>query len=140
MKEKKIPTEVKDKIMGYPKPYRKKILTLRKYIFETVKESPDIGLIVETLKWREPSYLPTEKNIGTTIRLAWLKSKPNQYGIYFNCQTTLIKKFKFLFGEIFSYEGNRAIIFNLDQELPKPQLKICIEMALTYHLKKKKKK
>lgn len=105
-------------------------------IFEVALENESkIGKIEETLKWGEPSYRPILKNTGTTVRLSWLKSKPNQYGIYFHCKTSLIKDFKLLFRDKFRYEGKRAIIFDLEDNISKKELKKCISMALTYHLK-----
>ncbi len=139
MKANKIEPQVKSKIMTYPLAYRKKIILLRELISQASLKNPEIETMIETLKWGEPSYLPERKNIGTTIRIAWLKSKPNQYGMYFNCQTDLIKKFKLLFGRTLTFEGNRAIIFNLEDKVPKSILKTCINMALTYHLDKKSK-
>jgi hypothetical protein len=38
-----------------------------------------------------------------------------------------------VFGDLFSYETTRAIIFKLDEHLPEKELKQCIEAALTYH-------
>jgi len=35
--------------------------------------------------------------------------------------------------EAFKYENNRAILFNMDDEVPKKELKVCIDMALHYH-------
>ncbi len=121
----------------YPVAFRKKLLAVRKLILAVAKSSSAIGELDEALKWGEPSYLPKEKNIGTTIRIHWLKSKPHQYGIYFNCQTTLIADFKKKYAGQFKYEGKRAIILNETDSLPVEQLKGCILMALTYHKKTK---
>jgi len=136
--QKSINPLVKEKLMTYPVEFREKILQIRELIIEKFSENQALSELTETLKWNEPSYLPKTKNIGTTVRLAWLKSKPNQFGIYFNCQTDLIKKIKLLYGDTFSYEGNRALIFNKNDKLPKRALKDCINMALTYHISKKK--
>jgi hypothetical protein len=40
----------------------------------------------------------------------------------------------------FRFEGNRAILFNLEDKIPVHELRQCIAMALTYHLDKKKSK
>jgi len=120
----------------YPSPYKTKLMAIRELIFKIAKKSPEIGEITETLKWGEPSYLPKQRNIGTTIRLHWLETKPNQYGIYFNCQTNLIEQFKKKFGKKFQYEGKRALIFNLEDDLKPSEITDCIYMALTNKLKK----
>jgi len=38
-----------------------------------------------------------------------------------------------VFGDFFEYEKNRAIIFQLDQEVPVNELKQCIKATLLYH-------
>ncbi|MGH1469223.1 MAG: DUF1801 domain-containing protein [Bdellovibrionales bacterium] len=126
---------VEQKFSEYPIAFRSKLLLLRELIFEVARENKStIGEIEEALKWGEPSYLPVLKKVGTTVRINWLKSKPDQYGIYFHCRTNLIEKFKLIYGDKFIYEGNRAIIFRKKNLVPKKELKQCILMALTYHL------
>ncbi len=44
-----------------------------------------------------------------------------------------METFKLVFGKLFEYENNRAIIFQLDQEIPIVQLKKCIKTTLIYH-------
>ncbi|MBT4763224.1 MAG: DUF1801 domain-containing protein [Bdellovibrionaceae bacterium] len=121
----------------YPPVFRKKLEGLRKIILKVGKRNPEIGALEETLKWGEPSYLPLKKGVGTTVRIHWLNSKPNQYAVYFSCQTTLISKFKKKYPGIFKYEGKRAIIFFKDDEIPTKEIQDCILIALTYHLNKK---
>ncbi|MCB0355684.1 MAG: TfoX/Sxy family DNA transformation protein [Bdellovibrionales bacterium] len=123
---------------GYPSAFRKKLKELRKLILETSKDLPETEGIEETLKWGEPSYQPKKKNVGTTVRIHWLKSKPEQYGIFFNCQTTLIAQFKKKYPGLFKYEGKRAIVFTLEDKVPDLELRNCIAMALSYHLRPKK--
>ncbi len=100
-----------------------------------MQENPKIGNIQETLKWNQPSYVP-KPSIGTTIRIHWLASQPNQYGLYVHCQTNLISRFKKKYKNLFHYEGNRALIFKERDQIPIPELKTCILMGLTYHQKK----
>ncbi len=114
---------------SYPDNMRDKLLLLRQLIVDTARDS-GINDLEETLKWGEPSYLTTN---GSTIRLAWRKSLPGKYGIYFNCKTQLIETFKELYSDIFTFEGSRAILFGLDDTLPLEQLKHCIELSLRYH-------
>ena len=115
---------------NYPDPVRKKMLVLRKLVIETAKEINGITEIEETLKWGEPSYLT--KN-GSTIRMDWKSKKPDQYAMYFKCTSRLVETFKKLFKNDFDFEGNRAIIFRLEDEIPAKALKNCIKAALSYH-------
>jgi len=115
---------------SYPKSVLTKMLHLRKLILETAREIDGIQHLEETLKWGEPSYLVKK---GSTIRIDWKQKSPNQYAMYFSCTTKLVATFKFVFRGIFAFEGNRAIIFQLNDFLPEAELKKCISTALTYH-------
>ena len=119
---------VKQVIDSYPKEIQEKILQLRQLIYTVAKESK--LTLTETLKWNEPSYLADG---DSTIRIAWKKSFPTQLGIYFNCRTSLIETFKEIYPHEFNYEGNRAVVFSLDDEIPEKELKHCIELSLKYH-------
>ena len=74
---------------------------------------------------------------GSTIRIGWKKSAPKRYGIYFNCQTSLVETFRAQFPDAFSFEGNRAIVFEESDAVPTDALAVCIAAALTYHRDKK---
>jgi len=115
---------------NYPDKVRNKILHLRKLILETANEINEITDIEETLKWGEPSYLT---KIGSTIRIDWKKNKPDQYAIYFKCTSRLVPSFKMVYNKLFTYEENRAIIFQMDDQLPETELKNCIKAGLKYH-------
>ncbi len=56
--------------------------------------------------------------------------------MYFNCKTNLVDTFRTIFPTDFKFEGNRALIFNLSDSIPKDSLKYCVAAALTYHRKK----
>lgn len=109
---------------------RKKLLFLRELIYAVAAQNSEIGELEECLKWAEPSYLAKG---GSTVRINWKSSSPEHYAIYFNCKTILIETFKELYGDIFCYEGNRAIVFNVNDEIPVIALKHCIELSLNYH-------
>lgn len=114
---------------AYPQNLRNKLFKLRSIIIRTAIESDEINDLVETLKWSEPSYLA--KN-GSTVRLGIKKSDLMQYGIYFHCKTKLVDTFKELYGDLFKYEGNRAIIFDENDIVPKEALSHCIFLSLHY--------
>ena len=115
---------------GYPEPVRKKMLRLRQIVLDTASETEGVDALEETLKWGEPSYLA---KCGSTIRMDWKARAPDQYAMYFNCNTSLIATFKDVYGDVFTFERNRAIIFGETDELPVTELKHCISLALTYH-------
>lgn len=115
---------------NYPDSVRNKMLSLREVIIETAKEIEDITRLEETLKWSEPSYLT---KIGSTIRIDWKSKFPNQYAMYFQCSSRLVETFRIVFKNTFEFEGKRAILFQLEDEIPTEELKYCIKAALTYH-------
>lgn len=119
-----------DKLINtYPKHVQGKLFNLRNLILETANEVDQLHELEETLKWGEPSY--TSK-IGSTLRFDWKDKTPNQYALYFSCSSKLVSTFKSVFGNLFNYEKNRAIIFNFNDVLPQTELKHCIKMALQY--------
>ncbi len=115
---------------NYTDPVRNKLLNLRRLVLEAAGGIEGITNLIETLKWSEPSYLV--KN-GSTIRIDWKAKKPDQYAIYFKCTSKLVPAFKMIYKDIFKFEGNRAIIFHMNDKLPEVELKKCISVALTYH-------
>ena len=118
---------------SYPSPMRDRLLVLRECIFHVAASTEGVGEIEETLKWGEPAYVTTASQSGSTIRIAWKKSRPAQYAIYFHCQTNLVETFKTLFPSDFRFEGNRAIVFDESDLVPTEALRFCIAAALTYH-------
>jgi Domain of unknown function (DU1801) len=120
----------------YPPQICRKLLALRKLIFDIAKTTDGVGPIEETLKWGELAYMTARSKSGSTIRLGWKKSNPTQYAMYFNCQTNLIESFRTLFPNDFKFEGNRAIVFDDDEGVPVDALCFCIAAALSYHLRK----
>ena len=115
-------------------------MALRTLILEVAAQTQGVGALEESLKWGEPAYVTTVSKSGSTIRIAWKKARPTQYAMYFNCQTTLVDSFKTMFPTAFKFEGNRALVFDEQDEVPVAALRICIEMALTYHAKSHLKK
>lgn len=136
----KINPVVKTVIEAYPAFIQDKILFLRQLILETAAASEAVGEIEETLKWGEPAYLTSASKSGSTIRLGWSAKTEKYYGLYFNCNTTLVDSFRTLFPGLFNFQGNRAIIFAQDAIIPENELRQCIKMTLRYHLDKKNRK
>lgn len=122
--------KVENVFANYPGSVREKMLALRELVIKTANEIDEITHIEETLKWGEPSYL-TKK--GSTLRMDWKPKTPQQYAMYFKCTSRLVETFKAVFNDSFNYEGNRAIVFQMEEDIPKDKLKECIKATLTYH-------
>lgn len=122
---------------GYPDKIKQRLLAIRALILDTAAEIKEVGALEETLKWGEPSYLTPKTKTGTTIRIHSRKAEPGTYGVFFNCQTTLVETFRQTYPDLFSFEGNRALIFHEDDDIPVDALRHCIAQALMYHLDKK---
>jgi uncharacterized protein DUF1801 len=129
--------EVAQVFNRHPRKMRQKLLKLRQLIFEVASKIDEVGELDETLKWGEPAYLTSQSKSGSLIRIDVKKSDPSRYAMYFHCQTHLVETFRSLFPTTFTYEKNRAIVFNENDRIPVSALRRCIAMALTYHLSKK---
>ncbi|MDG1996209.1 MAG: DUF1801 domain-containing protein [Emcibacteraceae bacterium] len=110
------------------------LLYLRTLIYEQAETISEVGKIQEELKWGQPSYSSKNK-AGTPIRLGTEKKRPEFYGLYVNCSTSLIEDIKHIYGNLFKYDGNRAVLFYENDILPIKELRQVINMALTYYLK-----
>ena len=121
---------VEVKFKNYSKDVKSKLKYLRHLIMEVATESETISEIEETLKWGEPSYLVKK---GSTVRIDWKAKTPNQYAMYFKCTSKLVETFKAYYGDVFKYENNRALLFDLSDKIPEKELKTCIGLALNYH-------
>ncbi|MDO5968633.1 DUF1801 domain-containing protein [Flavivirga aquimarina] len=115
---------------NYPDSVRDNMLSLCNLIIETAKEIDIVTHLEETLKWGEPSYLTKH---GSTIRMDWKSKSPNQYAMYFQCTSRLVETFKMVFKNTLNFEGKRAIIFKIGEDIPIEALKYCIKSALIYH-------
>ena len=120
----------------HPRALKARLLALRQLIFDTAAGIEGVGPLEETLKWGQPSYLTTQTKSGSTIRLDRIKGA-EQYALYFHCQTDLVETFRSLYPAGMTYGGNRAIIFDIGDEIPEPALRHCLGLALTYHSRKR---
>lgn len=118
----------------YPDHVRDKMRALRALILNTAEQTEGIGKVEETLRWGEPSYVTKH---GSTFRIDWKEKAPEHYAMYFQCTSRLVPTFKAVFDDLFSYEGNRAIVFGLDDDIPIRELRQCVIAALSYHKVKK---
>lgn len=129
--------EVERVFLSYPEGIRLKLHHLRDLILSTASAIDAVGPIEETLKWGEPAYLTEKSRSGSTIRIGWRPSAPTRYAMYFNCRTSLVDTFRTLFPDL-DFEGNRAMVFDERTNIPDESVRRCVELALTYHLRKKR--
>ena len=120
---------VRDLLESYPEDARAALIRLRELILRT---GIDHGLapLEESLKWGEPSYAAKG---GSAVRIDWKSRHPDKCFVLFQCQTKLVETFREIYGDSFEYEGNRAIVLKLSQDIPVKQLGHCISLSLRYH-------
>jgi hypothetical protein len=123
---------VKVRFDEYPDSARARLEQLRNLVFQVASEL-ELGEVDETLKWGEPSY---SVKTGSPLRMDWKLKSPNNYYLFFNCQTKLIDTFRELYSDELVFQGNRAIVLSLSKPLPERVIKSCLELALTYHQRK----
>lgn len=122
---------------AYPEGIRDDLLSLRALILETAEKTEDVGPLIETLKWGQPSYLPEKPKTGSTVRIDALAKEPGEYAMFFHCQTSLVDGFRELYPDEFMFQGNRALVFSQGKSMPREALMHCVACALTYHINKK---
>lgn len=123
-------SEVAAKFESYPAHIKDKLRFLRQLILDTASEMEEIDTLEETLKWGEPSYLTKS---GSTIRINWKASQPDHYAMYFHCKTKLVDTFRELYRDQFVFQGNRAIVFKIEEKISVEPLKHCVSLSLNYH-------
>jgi hypothetical protein len=131
-----MPADVADAFDAFPKAARRRLLQVRRLIFETAAKLDGVGPLTETLKWGEPAYLTEATGSGSTIRLGVLRSS-DQACVLFNCRTSLVEAFRTQFPATFTYEKNRGILLNTPGKLPQGELVTCLAMALTYRQRRR---
>ena len=114
----------------FPPAIRAQLQQLREVVIAAADETPGLTQLEESLKWGEPSY--KAKN-GSPVRIGWSPKRPDQYGLYFVCTTSLVETFKQMFGNRFRYDNNRGLLFGLEEQLPEQELKACLSLAFRYH-------
>lgn len=127
---------VESVFVGYPARFRDPLLKIREWIFTLSEQSQEIGPLQETLKWGQPGYVTHKSKSGSTVRLD--RFGPDKIAVFFHCKTTLVDTFGTLFPGVFEFSKNRAIVLDPDNPIPEAELQVCLEMALTYHLQKRK--
>ena len=120
---------IKEKYDSFPDAIQSSLMQLRELIISVAKEY-ELGSVEESLKWGELSY---GVNGGSAIRLGWRSKSPEKCFVFFNCQTSLVETFKEIYGDLFLYEGKRAIALQRSRIGSVKELEHCIGLALQYH-------
>ena len=116
---------------------RDALLDLREAVLVSADQALGAGAVTETLKWKQPAYLPVRPNTGTTVRLDARRDDAEAYSLYFHCQSRLADAFRDRYAGVFRYEGDRAFIFRLGEPVPWAELGHCVGVALTWHRRKR---
>ena len=119
---------------------RSALLDMRKIILDVAQSIEGVGPIEEALRWGQLSFITTRTKSGSTIRIDALRSDPNKYAVYVHCQSGLIDDFRTRYPKQMTYIDQRSIEFTVGEPLPMAELKHCISLALTFHLRKKTEK
>jgi len=131
-----VPIEITDTIANYPASARRAFLKLRDIVFSLAAERTEVGVLTESLKWGEPSYVPKRSRTGTPVRIAWKDKAPDSISLFVNCQTTLIQEWREIYGDTFEFVGNRELKLQVSGDWPEAELTHCVAMALTYFVRK----
>ncbi len=102
---------------AYSQPQRDKLLELRALIFQTAEQTEGVGELDESLKWGQPAYSTVRPKSGSPIRIDAIKNSDTQYAAYFICTTDLIDTFRQHYLDRFTFEGNRALVFAVENPL-----------------------
>ncbi len=133
------PPTIAAAIDRYADPVRAQLTRLRALVLETAVETVGVGRIEEALKWGQPSFLTPDTGAGSTVRIDAVNGSRPSVAVYFHCQTDLVSTFRQIYPDTFEFEANRALHLDAGRPLPETELKHCISLALTYHLRKKRK-
>ncbi|MEL7470331.1 MAG: DUF1801 domain-containing protein [Pseudomonadota bacterium] len=125
-----LPPQIAEVVGSYPSQAQQDFDAIRAMIHQEA-ERLDAAPLNETLKWGEPAFLTDAKRTGTTIRLAWKRKLPDVLGLYVHCRTALVDAWRDRFPEL-GFDGNRALLMPLEDDLPVEALRQCIFDALTY--------
>ncbi|MDO6427924.1 DUF1801 domain-containing protein [Thalassotalea sp. 1_MG-2023] len=120
--------KVKDKFDSYPDDINALLIEIRSMILQ-LASTHVLGDVTESLKWGEPSY---SVKSGSPIRMDWKDKTPENYYLFFNCNTKLIATFRELYANELEFQGNRAIVLKRSSPLPKHVLSQCLRLGLTY--------
>lgn len=122
-----IPEAVQAVIAEYPKDAQAGVLRLRSLIYEVAGVTPDVDDIEECLKWGQPAFLA---KTGSTLRIG--VHKQASFALYAHCRTDIIAAYAEAFPGLDRIDGNRAVLFDSQDQIEPARLSKLIRHALTY--------
>jgi Domain of unknown function (DU1801) len=131
-----LPPEVRKVFDAWPSEARAQLRMLRALIYATAERTEGVGMLEEALRWGEPAYITSQTRSGSTVRLGWKPARPEHVAIYFHCRTGLVGTFRTLFPREFVFEGNRAILLSIGEQVDRNAIAMCIAAALRYNLER----
>lgn len=123
-------------VSGWSDPARSTLWSLR-ILFHDVAAAADIGRLDETLKWGQPSWRPVKPRMGSTLRMAWDATQPDQLSLFVDCKTDLAARMRDLYPQLPLNDGQRQLGIDLTQPLPEQALRHLAEMTFGYHRAKR---
>jgi hypothetical protein len=107
---------------------------LRRLIFTTAAAHPQIGRVVEDLRWGQPAYLTPDTRAACSLRIG--PHHDGGFALLVHCQTHLIADFLAGPGVGHRTEGTRAVLYRTVAEIADDPIILLIAGALTYHQRK----
>lgn len=135
MTDARVPEQFNPILRATPAAPRARLLHLRALILAAAKATGTLPL-TETLKWGQMAFLPARR-AGTTLRLGWSDKTPDMCQLFVHCQTDLVGRYRMLFPDEFTYEGNRAVHVPVSGPMADAACQHMAAMALTYHRDKR---
>lgn len=131
--------EIESIFNSYSDNSRKQLLTIREIIFDVAKRDKDIKGVFEEVRWGQPSYITNQTKSGSTIRLGVFEK--DKIAVFFHCKTTLIERFRVIYGDKLEFSKNRAIIIDPKKKIScdvMDAISHCIQMSLRYNIDKQR--
>ena len=119
---------------GCTRQTRMGLLRLRSLIFACADDHPEIGTVVEGVRWGQPAYLTPTTGAACSLRIG--PHRDGSFGLFVHCKTDLIATFLAGPGAGQRTEGTRAVLFRDAAEIPATPISMLIAGALTYHLRR----
>ena len=116
---------------GCAAPVRAGLWHLRGIILARAADLPEVGRVVEGMRWGQPTYLTPDTGAACSLRIGPVKGVG--FGLLVHCQTGLIQAFIDGPGAGLRRDGNRGILFGAVEEVPEVT-GVLIGWALRYHL------
>lgn len=122
--------EIQAAFASFPAQAQPGLRHLRGLILSQAAQLPQIGPVVEALRWGQPAYLTPETRAACSLRIGMAK---DDFAVFVHCRTELIDSFIAGPGTGMRVQGTRAVLFRAAAEIDDTALAFLIRGALTYH-------